>query len=74
MTAEQAEVVGQDVTVERLAELCAQSATTNPAGKAAEDGARHRTEGYTGRADERADNGASLTASQCSADAARNTA
>ena len=66
--------MGQDLTVERIADLCAQNATTNPAGKATEDGSRHRPEGYTDRAGERADNGTSLTSSQCSADAARNTA
>ncbi len=38
MTAEQAEVVGQYVAVKRIAQLCAESTTTNPAGQAAEDG------------------------------------
>lgn len=74
MTAEQAEVVGQDVAVERLAELSAQRTAANPAGQAAEDGARHRTEGDADRAGERADSGASLATSQGSADATRNTA
>ena len=41
MTAEQTEVVGQDVAVERLAELSAQRTAANPAGQAAEDGARY---------------------------------
>ena len=38
MTAEQAEVVGQDVTVKRIAQLCAESTTTNSSGQTAEDG------------------------------------
>ena len=38
MTAEQAEVVGQYVAVERIAQLCAESTTTNPSGQATEDG------------------------------------
>jgi hypothetical protein len=41
MTAEQAEIVGQDVTVERLAELSANRTTTDASGQAAEDGARY---------------------------------
>ncbi|RCH21440.1 hypothetical protein CSC42_6391 [Pseudomonas aeruginosa] len=43
MPAEQAEVVGQDVAIKRLADLCTQGAATNPAGQAAKDGARYRT-------------------------------
>ena len=43
MTAEQAEVVGQNVAVERLTELRAERTTTNPAGQAAKDGARYGT-------------------------------
>ncbi|HBO3078110.1 TPA: hypothetical protein L4R05_000512 [Pseudomonas aeruginosa] len=74
MPAELAEVVGQDVTVERLAELSAERTTTNPTGQAAEDGTRHGTEGDADRASERADSCASLATCQGSADATRNTA
>lgn len=73
MTAEQAEVVGQDVTVERLTELCTQRATTNPTGQAAEDGAGDRAESDTDRAGERADSCASLTTGERGTDAARDT-
>lgn len=38
MTTEQTEVVGQDVAVERFAQLRAERTTTNPTGQAAEDG------------------------------------
>ena len=38
MTAEQAEVVGQDVSVKRIAQLRAERTTANPAGQATEDG------------------------------------
>lgn len=74
MTAEQAEVVGQDVAVERPTELCADRTSTYPAGQAAEDGARYGTEGDADRAGERADSGASLATGEGSADATRNTA
>ena len=73
MTAEQAEVVGQYVTVERIAQLCAECATTNPAGQAAEDGTRDRTERDTNRAGESANQRTRLTSSQCSADATYST-
>lgn len=73
MTAEQTEVVGQDVAVERLAQLCAECAATYTAGQAAEDGARHGAEGDADRPGERADSCASLTTCQGSADATRNT-
>lgn len=74
ITAEQAEVVGQYVTVKRLAQLRAERTTTNPTGQAAEDGARHGSEGDADRPGKRADSCASLTTSQGSADATRNTA
>ncbi len=74
MTAEQAEIVGQDMAVERFTELRAERTTTDPTGQAAEDGARHGAEGDADRAGECADSCASLTACQGSADAARNTA
>ena len=38
MTAEQAEVMGQYVSVERIAQLRSERTTTNPAGQASEDG------------------------------------
>ena len=41
MTAEQAKVVGQNVAVERLAELSAERASTDATRQTAEDGARH---------------------------------
>lgn len=74
MAAEQAEVVGQDVAVERLTELSAECAASNTTGQATEDGARYGTEGDADRAGERADSCASLATRQGSADAARNTA
>lgn len=74
MTAEQAEVVGQNVAVERFTELRAERTTTDPAGQAAEDGARYGTEGDADRAGERADSCASLTTGEGSADAPCNTA
>ena len=74
MTAEQAEVVGQDVAVKRLAQLSAKRTATNPAGQAAEDGAGHGAQGDADRAGERADSCASLTTCQGSADATRNAA
>lgn len=74
MAAEQAEVVGQDVTVERVAQLRAERTTTNPAGQATEDGPRYRTEGDTNRASESANQRTCLAASQCSADATHSTA
>ena len=39
MAAEQAEVVGEDVAIERLTELSTKCAATDTAGQAAEDGA-----------------------------------
>lgn len=68
MTAEQTEVVGQDVTVERLAELSTECTTTDTTGQATEDGTRHGTEGDADRASERADSCASLATCQGSAD------
>ena len=74
MPAEQAEVVSQDVTVERFAELSAEGAATHATGQTAEDGARHGTEGDADRAGERADSCASLATCQGSADATSNAA
>ena len=73
MTAEQAEVVGQNVTVERIAQLCAESTTSDTAGQASEDGARHRAERDTNRASESTNKRTGLTTSQCSAYATRST-
>ena len=73
MTAEQAEVVGQDVTVERLTQLSAERTATDPAGETAEDSARYGTEGDADRSGECAECCTSLTTCQSSADAARNT-
>lgn len=69
MTAEQAEVVGQDVTVERLAELSTKCTATHPAGQAAEDGARHGAEGDADRSGDYAERCAGLAACQGSTDA-----
>ena len=44
MTAKQAEVVGQDVAVERLTELSAERAAAYATRQPAEDGARYRAE------------------------------
>lgn len=44
MTAKQAEVVGQDVAVERLTELSAERAAAYATRQSAEDGARYRAE------------------------------
>ncbi len=74
MTAEQAEVVGQNVAVERLAELSAEGAASYAPGQTAEDGARHRSEGDTDRPGDSTDCCTGLTTSQGSADATRNTA
>ncbi len=74
MTAEQAEVVCQDVAVERLSELSAECAAAYTADQAAENGARHGSEGDADRPDESAESCAGLTTSECSADATRCTA
>ena len=44
MTAEQAEIVGQDMAVERLAELSAERTTTDASDQATENGAGCRAE------------------------------
>ena len=74
MTAKQAEVVGQYMAVERIAQLRAKRTAANPASQAAEDGPRYRTEGDTNRASEIANQRTCLAASQCSADATHSTA
>ena len=65
--------MSEDVAVERVTELGAECATTDPAGQAAEDGARYGTEGYTDRPGECTDSCASLATREGSADATRNT-
>lgn len=69
MAAEQAEVVGQDVTIERLAELRAQRTATDAAGQATENGTGYRTEGDTNRSGNSAERCAGLTTSEGSTDA-----
>jgi hypothetical protein len=62
VTAEQAEVVGQYMAVERLAELSANRTTTDASGKAAENGAGYRTECDTDRPGDYAERCAGLAA------------
>jgi len=62
MTAEQAEVVGQDVAIERLTQLGAESTTAHSTGEAAEDCTGYRAECDPDRASDSADEGTSLTA------------
>lgn len=69
VTAEQAEVVGQDVTVERLAELSADRTAADASGQPAENGARYRTECDADRAGDYTKRRAGLAACQSSADA-----
>ncbi|EGB95904.1 hypothetical protein G1E_26378 [Pseudomonas sp. TJI-51] len=69
MTAEQAEVVGQYMAVERLAELRANRTTTDASGQTAENGAGDRTEGDADRAGDYAKRCAGLAACQSSTDA-----
>lgn len=73
LSAEQAEVVSQNVAVERFTQPGTESAATDTAGQAAEDGARHGAEFDTDRAGERANTGASLATGKGNADATRNT-
>jgi hypothetical protein len=74
VTAEQAEVVGQYVTVERIAQLRTERTTANTAGQASENGTRHVAERDAERPGDSANQRTCLTSSKCSADAARNTA
>lgn len=69
VTAEQAEVVSQDMTVERFTELGTDRTATDAAGQAAENGTRYRAEGDADRAGDYAERCAGLAASQGSADA-----
>lgn len=70
MTAEQAEIVGQDMAVERLAELSAERTTTDASDQATENGAGCRAECDTYRAGNYAECCAGLAACQSSTDAA----
>lgn len=69
MTAEQAEVVGQYMAIERFAELSANRTTTDASGQAAENGAGYRTEGDADRAGDYAEGCTGLAACQSSTDA-----
>ncbi len=69
VTAEQAEVVGQYMAVERFAELSANRTTTDASGQADEDGARYRAECDTDRAGDYAEGCTGLAACQGSTDA-----
>lgn len=73
MTAEQAEVVCQDVAVERLTELSAERAATYATGQSAKDGARYRAECDAEWAGNGTDDRASLAAGEGSTDATRST-
>ncbi len=74
MAAEQAEVVGQNMPVQFVAELSAQGATADAPGQAAEDGSRHGAEGDPEWASHRSDAGADLTTGQGGTDTTRSTA
>lgn len=74
MTAEQAEVVSEDVAVERFTELSAERASTDTAGQTAENGARYGTKSDADRPGDSTERCASLTTCKGSADATRNTA
>lgn len=74
MPAEQAEVMGQDMAVELVAQLSTERAAADTTGQAAEDGARDRTDGDADGTCDRANGCASLPASQCSTDATCSTA
>jgi hypothetical protein len=69
VTAEQAEVVSQDVAVQRLAELSSERTTADASGQAAEDGTRYRSEGDADRAGDYAEGCTGLAACQSSTDA-----
>jgi len=74
VTTQQAEVVGQDVAIERLTQLGAEHTTTNSPGEATEDGTRYGAKCDTHRPSDSANKRTSLTASQRSTDATRSTA
>lgn len=70
MSADQAEIVGEDMAVKFVAELSAQCTAASTAHKPAEDGARHCSDGDAERAGNSSDRGTCLTACKCCADAA----
>lgn len=70
MTAEQAEVVGQDVAVERLTQLSAKGTATYATDKAAEDGARYGAKGDADWPSNSTEGCTCLATGQGSADAA----
>lgn len=74
VTAEQAEVVSQDMTVERLTELGTDRTATDAAGEAAENGTRYRAECDTDRASDYAEGCAGLAACEGCANATCETA
>ncbi|ARS51295.1 hypothetical protein PSMEN_01490 [Ectopseudomonas mendocina] len=69
MTAEQAEVVSQDMAVERLTELGTERTATDASGQATENGTGYRAECDTNRAGDYAERCAGLAACQSSTDA-----
>jgi len=69
VTAEQTEVVSQDMAVQRLAELRANRTATDASGQATENGAGYRAESDTDRTGDYAERCAGLAACQGSADA-----
>ncbi|MBT8768721.1 hypothetical protein J7302_21660 [Pseudomonas sp. DB1] len=73
MSAEQAEVMGQEVAVERFAQLGAERTATNTASQSTKDGARHGSERDADGPGESTERCAGLTTSEGSADATRNT-
>ena len=74
MSAEQTEVVSQNMAVEFVAKLSAERTTANAANQPADDGAGDRTDSDANRAGDSAKRCAGLTACQRSADAASGTA
>ena len=57
MTTDQAEIVGEDMTVKFVAELGAQCTATSAAYKPAQDGARNSSESYSEWTSESANSG-----------------
>ncbi|EZI30350.1 hypothetical protein PE143B_0100420 [Pseudomonas extremaustralis 14-3 substr. 14-3b] len=65
--------MGQDVAIERLTQLGAESTAGDTTGQPAEDGTRYRTEGDTYRAGDGANKRACLASSKRSTNAAHST-
>lgn len=70
MPTDQAEIVGEHMSVKFVAKLSAQCTAASSADKPAEDGARNCSKRDTERACNSADDGTCLTACQCCTDAA----